>query len=350
MTVVDRGGIGAGASGRNGGYLLRRPDGWLESLRRESVAIYTQLAETSSVPFDLAPRPLVLVALDHEEAERAREHALATDGESLDPRKDAWLSDDLAAAYVVEGGWWVDPLAATVSMADAARAAGARFRTGCEAKRILVHSGRVQGVATDEGVTSCGRVIVATGPRLRFLLRTIGLDLPVVAVRGWLLETDVLAEPIPFAIEQSLWPTQEAMAELSGPPTLSQLAQAPAGAPAVVSLLLGPRPAGSILVGTSLNPSLAEEPEGPETVQLVAERALRVIPRLRDVPVVATWSGRRAVTVDGLPVVGPVPGFEGLEVASGFSSAGMVTAPAACRALAEGTIDPAFSPARFLAA
>ncbi len=37
----------------------------------------------------------------------------------------------------------------------------------------------------------------------------------------------------------------------------------------------------------------------------LAERAARVSPHLRDVAVVAAWSGRRAMTPDGLPVVGP---------------------------------------------
>ena len=63
---------------------------------------------------------------------------------------------------------------------------------------------------------------------------------------------------------------------------------------------------------------------------------------------IAAWSGRRAHTPDGLPVVGPVPGAEGLVVAGGFSSIGMVTAPAACRRLAAG--DTAlFDPGRFTA-
>jgi glycine/D-amino acid oxidase-like deaminating enzyme len=115
--------------------------------------------------------------------------------------------------------------------------------------------------------------------------------------------------------------------------------------PALVSLLLGGRPAGHCLIGTSLSRSLREEPEREETVRRLAERAVRVSPLLRDVPVVAAWSGRRALTPDGLPVVGPVGGVEGLEVAGGFSSIGMVTAPAACRRLVSGDVG-IFDPGR----
>jgi glycine/D-amino acid oxidase-like deaminating enzyme len=135
------------------------------------------------------------------------------------------------------------------------------------------------------------------------------------------------------------------MAALVGAPTLQQVADGAAEDPGLVSLLLGGRPAGHCLIGTSLRRSLQEEPETPETVRRIAERALRVSPVLRGVPVVAAWSGRRAVSPDGLPVVGPLPGIQGLEVAGAFSSIGMLTIPAACRRLVEGGAE-LFDPGR----
>ena len=236
-------------------------------------------------------------------------------------------------------------MSATTAMAEAARRAGCEFRLGCEAKRILVEGDRVRGLTTDDGVFDCERVIVATGPRLRFLLRSAGVDLPVSASRGWLLETARVDPPPRYAIEQALWPVQDEMAEVLGAPTLGEVADNEEE-PGLVSLLLGGRPAGHCLIGTSLRRSLLEEAETPETIRRLAKRAVRVSPVLRDVPVVASWSGRRGHTPDGLPVLGSVPGVEGLEVAGGFSSIGMVTIPAACHRLVHGGAE-AFDPARF---
>jgi glycine/D-amino acid oxidase-like deaminating enzyme len=286
---------------------------------------------------------MLLLAVEEAERAHAQAYAEAVGGEEIDLREDPWLAEDLAAGYVIEGGWTLDAMGATTAMAEAARRAGAELRSGCEAKRILVEGGRVTGVATDDGVFATERIVVATGPRLRFLLRSAGLDLPVTASRGWLLETAPVDPPPRYAIEQALWPVQDAMAEQLGAPTLAQLASEPEEA-GIVSLLLGGRPAGHCLIGTSLRRSLLEEPETPETMRRLAERAVRVSPVLRDVPVVASWSGRRAHTPDGLPAVGKVLGAEGLEVAGGFSSIGMVTIPAACRRLVHGgaeTFDPA---------
>jgi glycine/D-amino acid oxidase-like deaminating enzyme len=345
--VLDARGIGAGASGRNGGFLFRQQLGWVNELLAETLAIYDELAEEGPVPFDLRAWPMLVLAVEEDELDAARAYAEVVGGEEVDLRGDPWFADDLAGGFVVEGGRTLDAMGATSALAEAARREGVELRLGCEVKRVLVSNGRVTGLATDAGVVACERVVVANGPQLRPFLRTAGTDLPLTASRGWLLETGRV-EPPPYAIEQALWPTQDEMASVAGSPTLGEVAAGALEEPGIVSLLLGGRPAGHCLIGTSLRRSLLEDPEGPETVRRLAERAARVSPHLQNVPVVAAWSGRRAHSPDGLPVVGAVPGIDGLVVAGGFSSIGMVTAPAACQRLAAG--DTAlFEPSRFAA-
>ena len=289
---------------------------------------------------------MLLLAVEEPELAHARAYAEAVGGEEIDLREDPWFADDLAGGFVIEGGYTLDAMGATTAMAEAARRAGAELRMHCEAKRVLARGGGVQALATDEGLVATKRIVVATGPRLRFLPRTAGTDVPVSASRGWLLETARVDSPPQYAIEQAAWPLQDEMAAIVGSPTLGEVATGAAEEPGLVSLLLGGRPGGHCLIGTSLRRSLLQEPETPETVRLLAERAVRVSPVLRDVPVVAAWSGRRALTPDGRPVVGPLPGVEGLEVAGGFSSIGMVTIPAACRRLVHGGAEM-FDPGRF---
>jgi glycine/D-amino acid oxidase-like deaminating enzyme len=288
------------------------------------------------MPLDLRSWPMLLLAVEEAELTHARAYAEAVGGEEVDLGEDPWLADDLAGGFIVAGGFTLDAMSATVAAAEASRRAGARFALGCEAKRILVAGGRVAGLATDEGIVRTARVVVAAGPRLRFLLRTAGADLPVSSSRGWLLETATVEPPPRYAIEQAAWPEQEEMGPRSADPTLVEVAAGAAEEPPLVSLLLGGRPAGHCLIGTSLGRSLLEEAEGQETVRRLAERAVRVAPPLAGVPVVASWSGRRAMTPDGLPVVGPAGDVEGLEVLGGLSSIGMITAPGLARRLVSG--------------
>jgi D-hydroxyproline dehydrogenase subunit beta len=292
------------------------------------------------VPLELRQWPMLLLAVEEAELDHARAYADAVGGEEADLRADPWLADDLAGGFLVDGGCTLDAMAATTAAAEAARGAGARFALGCEAKRVLVADGRVSGLATDAGVVSCGRIVVAAGPRARFLLRTAGADLPISSSRGWLLETGRVDPPPRYAIEQAAWPEQAEMGPRSADPTLGEVAAGAVEEPALVSLLMGGRPAGHCLIGTSLSRSLLEESEGPETVRRLATRAVRVAPHLERVPVVASWSGRRAMTPDGLPVVGPTGGIEGLEVIGGLSSIGMITAPGLARRLVVGDPGP----------
>jgi glycine/D-amino acid oxidase-like deaminating enzyme len=313
----------------------------------ESAAIYAELQDDGPVPFDFGPRPQLVLAVEESELPHARVYAESVGGEEVDLRQDDWFAGDLAGGYVVEGGHVLDAMGATSAMAEAARRAGVELRLCCEAKRILVDVDRVAGLVTDAGILRCDRLVVASGPRTRFLLRTAGIDLPISSSRGWLMETAPVDRPPPYSIEQAVWPEQEEMGALVAEPTLAQVAAGKAEEPGIVSLLLGGRSAGQCLIGTSLRRSLTEEAEGADTVRRLAERAARVSPHLREVPIVAAWSGRRAMSPDGLPVVGPVPELEGLEVASGFSSIGMMTIPAACKRLAEGSPTAEHAPGRF---
>jgi glycine oxidase len=80
-----------------------------------------------------------------------------------------------------------------------------------------------------------------------------------------------------------------------------------------------------------------------------------LLPRLADLDAVDAWAGFRPGSADGLPILGPVPGWEGLNVACGHFRNGILLAPITgqliARSILDGSSDEAlapFSPARFL--
>ena len=82
VTLIERHGIGAGASGRNGGWLLRRPDPWVNGLRDQAVSIYEEL-ESAGLECGLHELPLLLVALDAGEMEHARAYSKAVSAQAV---------------------------------------------------------------------------------------------------------------------------------------------------------------------------------------------------------------------------------------------------------------------------
>jgi glycine/D-amino acid oxidase-like deaminating enzyme len=68
------------------------------------------------------------------------------------------------------------------------------------------------------------------------------------------------------------------------------------------------------------------------------------VPVLRDAPVAIHRGGLPTMTPDGNPIVGAVPGLDGLFVASGCCVGGLSLSPAAGRALADLIVDGACEP------
>ena len=367
VLLLERAGLAAGASGRNQGLLLPPAVPRFQALFREGLARYQRLAEEGAVPFGLRPLGYLLLAADEPTMATARGCAdsLVAGGFSAEVLEcgqlralEPSLAPDLVGGVRVEGAFAVDPAVVTLAWADAARRAGAEVRTHSEVRRILVEGDRAVGVLTDAGTLAAGTVVVAAGPWTRRLAGTAGVDLPVSGARGWLLQTAPLPWRMAHALEEAVWPGLEGTGVHLAAPTLADLAaEPPTDQAGSTAFTLQQGPAGHATVGASLAASLREDPERPETVQGLARRALRFLPQLAKAPVIATWSGVRPVTPDGNPLVGPVPGVEGLWVVSGHGPEGVLLAPSSARMLAAhlagGRPDPdavPFHPGRFVEA
>jgi sarcosine oxidase subunit beta len=70
------------------------------------------------------------------------------------------------------------------------------------------------------------------------------------------------------------------------------------------------------------------------SVQSSLAVAGEVYPPVADAKLARAWAGLEAFTPDDLPVLGPVPGLDGVLVAAGFSGHGFALAPAVGEVLA----------------
>jgi sarcosine oxidase subunit beta len=67
----------------------------------------------------------------------------------------------------------------------------------------------------------------------------------------------------------------------------------------------------------------------PDVTERVLDIAAKRIPLLEEARLIRSYVGLRALTPDDLPVLGPVPGVEGLYCLCGFAGHGFMHAPAA---------------------
>ncbi len=84
--------------------------------------------------------------------------------------------------YEPHGGY-ADPVQATEAYVAAFQTAGGEFRARTPVRRLLRTGDRITGVELDNGEVSAGQIVNAAGPWARPLAESVGLTLPLRAVR-----------------------------------------------------------------------------------------------------------------------------------------------------------------------
>jgi sarcosine oxidase subunit beta len=74
-------------------------------------------------------------------------------------------------------------------------------------------------------------------------------------------------------------------------------------------------------------------------LEQVIDAAVRRAPLLEDAEILRGWGGLYAITPDDNPIIGPLPGADGLFCAIGFSGHGFQQAPTVGRILADLILD-----------
>ena len=336
VVLVERAEIGAGASGRNSGVVQHPFDPVLVELHLETVALYRDL-DGFAIP--LRPVGLLGVTRDVEGA-RALTAEISVRHPGLRPRfvgPDAMAAIEPSiapgvAAYRLDIGFPVGPAAATRAYAARAERAGVDIRLGAEA--ALARDGEpASGVVVDGERLGAGDVVVAAGPWTPSIVDPSGAWRPVVRRWGVVVPVELSAPPT-HVLEE---------AEISIEPGADDDDEAGHAFSLVTA-------DGLSSLGSTF---LADEPDPAATVPSLVRRGARFVPEIADAPLGPARLCARPLSLDGRPLVGRVPGIEGLWVAAGHGPWGISTGPASGRLLADlivGAMDAppsALDPARF---
>lgn len=203
------------------------------------------------------------------------------------------------------------------------------------------HSQTVSGIETTERRASAivvrgtripaRKILVAAGSWSAPLLRPLRVNVPIVAGKGYSI--DLSPQPLAEPVRRPLYlhETRVAITPLNG---MIRLA--------------------GTMEFSGLNHVL--RPERIAAIARSASWALRGWPQVTPTsgPGVHLWAGTRPMTPDGLPMIGWLPGYRDIAIASGHAMLGMTLGPSTGEAIAElFTIGSApeiakpFSPARF---
>ena len=320
VTLLEADAIAAAASGRNAGSIQHPMDAARAELYEESVAIHRRLGVIGDEAAGL------LVVGPDAGAAVAGAAAFATlRAEPLDAGAlravEPELAEGLSGVLVHGTGYPAHPAAATRRLADEARALGASIVEGARAVPEVV-GGRVVGARAGDGTLhGADRVLIAAGPWSSALADPSGAWSPVSALWGVTVQ---VALPPGHDVRHRIEEWDE---------------------PFDAGVQFEATPLDDVTVlGASRT---VETPDEAAYAAAILSRAARFLPIVAASRTVKTATCARPVTPDGLPLLGPVPGVEGLHVAAGHGPYGISLGPASGRIAADLLLDRATVPAAF---
>jgi glycine/D-amino acid oxidase-like deaminating enzyme len=358
VTLIERHELAAGASGRNQGLWVPPADRVLHDIAARSLARYLSVVGEAPLPVWIDPVPVgtVYVAIDDEAIAPTEEmlaqhpadgpQVAALDGAEIREHEPG-IARDVAAAWFVETGHRLDPAALTVALALLAGSRGAVIRHHLAVRALRATGDRVTGVVTDDGPIWADEVVVAAGPWSPRLLEPIGIRLPIIGLRGWIVRVEP-TEPL----VRHLVRTVERVPDPIVRPWAGDVARDGLPVSDDYGSIVHQHVDGTAMIGSSRAAWLTPEPEDPDVPRRILADAIRVVPKVADASVVSSWWGLRPMTPDERPLIGRIS--EGLVVATGHGSEGVINGAGTAELIAATILDDAppfdasaFDPFRF---
>ena len=228
------------------------------------------------------------------------------------------LDDDPVIGWE-PGAGYADAYMTLSAYVRAARRRGAIVREGITVTGLVGDGVRVTGVETAHGTIAAGVVVSAQNMWSRELAQWIGVDVPltlsrhaVVSLEGETPYTPNLPVVIDWVPEGGIY-----FRSYSGR-----------------QLMIGDTTDGEPLSA----PDTRQGDVSLDHVAHLGEMVGRRVPAFADAGVAHSWTGVYDVTPDWNPVLGPVPGIDGLHVAFGFSGHGFKLSPIVGRLVAQSAL------------
>ena len=339
VTVVERGKVGGGTSGVAAGMVAALSEaqagGEHLKLALESRALHLELLprlqDESGIDVEYIPSGIVHLAFSPEDEERLKARLEWQEPLGMDVR---WLSaqeahrlepslaDGVTGALLSPQEGHLNSRRLVRALAQGAARRGVTILQETQVMGLLSRQGRVTGVKLPSGDMEGEWVVVASGAWAGQHGGWLGVDVPVQPVRGQILATRILPCPISRVVWHGI-------------------------------NYLVPKADGSIVMGTTAEEAGFRDRATLGGIAGILRGGMRLVPAVADGELAHTWAGLRPRTPDGLPILGAVPGLEGVLLAVGHFRSGILLSAVTGKLISDyiaggetGTVEP-FGLSRF---
>ncbi|EBA14757.1 putative oxidoreductase protein [Roseobacter sp. SK209-2-6] len=246
-------------------------------------------------------------------------------GEEVAARVPGISAEGIHGALTLKEDGQVNPVDLTMAFAKGARSRGVEIREGISVASLIQEDGRVTGVELADGTrVEANQVALCAGAWSKKLADEAGIVLPQHSVKHMYVVTEPIEGfPKPFPVfrdmETHVYMKGDAGKLLVGWFEMDAKSWDPYGAE-------GDRP-------------FLEMEDDWEQAEPFIEAALRMYPGLESAGIQHFLNGPESFTADSRPLVGETPELQGLFVATGLNSVGIMSSAGVGDALADWMID-----------
>ncbi len=343
--LIEKGVIGCGASNAASGVLTPSPgEGDYARFSRRSLELFHELAprlrDEAGIDIELEECGELILALDESDVIalqglRRQLSALGADARWIESddvfQMEPYVNSTVVGAIYEPDVCRVNNQRLSDALANAAVRQGAVIKQGTEVTGLLMDEGQVTGVNTSEGPVHAGSVVLAAG--------------------AWtgMMDSWLYGEHSPSAAGQPMVKPVRGV-NLNLQPRQGGIRSVIHGSWG----LLVPRNDGSMIVGATVEEVGFDSRVTAGNIHSILGLGAALVPSLRDADLNWGLAGLRPGSADDVPIIGPLPDYDNVYVASGHFRNGILLSLATGEAIA-GMLDgsqedqlTSFSPARFL--
>ena len=322
VTILERDAIGSGASAHATGSLSLlgaefSPGPSFQIARASSSEfqqIVPELESATGMNLLYQRRPSLRLALDDEEARLIKSSMVwqqphvkmhwidAHEVHSIEPR----LSPSIIGAVYEDESGQVDSYRLNLALGRGAELKGANILYR-EVTGLVTSGPTISGVKTASEDIHCGTVVVAAGTWSRAFTPWLGFPVPVRPMKGERLLLNYPGEPLPVLISS---------------PKRGHMISRMDGFTSVGSTGGRDYDQKELFWGEEFD----RQPTESARLELL-QRAIDVFPDLERAELVQQLAGSRPLSPDSKPIIGPVPGREGVLLATGHTTKGIHLGP-----------------------
>ena len=330
VTLLEREAIGSGASAHATGSLsllgAEFSPGASFQMARASCSEFQQIVPEleSATGMDLLyqRRPSLRLALDEEEADLIKTLMVwqephvkmrwidAREVHAIEPR----LSPSIIGAVYEDESAQLDSYRLNLALARGAELKGANILYR-EVTGLVTSGSTISAVKTASGDIHCGTVVVAAGAWSRAFTPWLDFPVPVRPMKGERLLLNYPGQPLPVLISS---------------PRRGHMISRTDGFTSVGSTGGRDYDQKELFWGEEFD----RQPTETARLELL-QRAIDVFPDLERAELVQQLAGSRPLSPDSKPIIGPVPGRQGVLLATGHTTKGIHLGPITGRIIAD---------------